>query len=104
MSHRALAGVLAALLLPVATAQAQDPGLWKLSGLDKTPIDYFQGLTHGPNGVFWIGPFDGAYRTDTSLKEQARTMVIYPQDVQAIGFNHAGDPTFDPSEGGRLIA
>src|SRR3954471_3576969 len=103
MSHRALAGLVAALLLPAA-AQAADPGRWKLAGLDVTPTDYFQGVTPGPAGFYWIGPFDGAYRTDTSLKEQARTMVIYPQDVQAIGFNHAGDPTFDPSEGGRLIA
>src|SRR3954447_23160551 len=78
MSHRALAGLVAALLLPAA-AQAADPGRWKLAGLDVTPTDYFQGLTHGPAGVYWIGPFDGAYRTDTSLKEQARTAVIYPQ-------------------------
>ena len=69
MSHRALAGVAAALLLPAATAQATDPGRWKLSGLHKTPLEYFQGLTHGPGGVFWIGTFQCAYRTDLNLKE-----------------------------------
>jgi hypothetical protein len=103
MSHRALAGIVAALLLPAA-AQAADPGRWKLAGLDAVPTEYFQGLTHGPGGVFWIGLFDGAYRTDTKLKETARITVIYPEDVQAIGFNHAGDPTFDAGEGGRLLA
>jgi len=103
MSHRALLGVAVALLLP-ATAHAQDPGRWKLSGLDKTPIQYFQGLTHGPGGIFWIGTFQGAYRTDLNLKESVRSEVIYPEDLQAIGFNHAGDPTFDAAEGGRLLA
>src|SRR3954454_16987287 len=103
MSHRALAGLLVALILP-AVAHAEDPGRWKLSGLDATPTDYLQGLTHGPAGVFWTGPFDGAYRTDTKLVEAARTTVIYPPDVQAIGFNHAGAPTYDAAAGGRLIA
>jgi hypothetical protein len=106
MSHRALfAACLAALVLPSA-ASATDPGRWKLAQEDAVPQEYFQGLTHGPGGnMYFIGVFQGAYRTDLALKEQARVASIYPEDVAAIGFNHAGDPTFDQSaEGGRLLA
>src|SRR5947208_3474724 len=106
MSHRALlAGLVAVLILPSA-AVAADPGRWRLAQEDRVPLEYFQGITHGPAGkVFFIGVFDGAYRTDLALKEQARVGTLYPDDVAAIGFNHAGDPTYDGSaEGGRLLA
>lgn len=109
MSNRALPALLAgALLLALAptAASAADPGRWRLAETDSVPINYFQGLTHGPgNNVLFIGPFEGAYRTDVHLKAQARVTTIYPADLTAIGFNHVGDPTYDGSaEGGRLLA
>lgn len=103
MSRRLLAPLAAALLIAPA-AHAADPGRWRLADAVQTPIDYFQGLTHGPQGVFFVGPSKGAYRTDRALKEAARVDDVYPPDVEAIGFNHVGDPTYDPSEGGRLLA
>ncbi|MCW2968625.1 MAG: hypothetical protein JWM71_2397 [Solirubrobacteraceae bacterium] len=107
MSHRLrpLLVLTALLLVAAPAAHAADPGRWKLAQTDSLNIDYFQGLTHGPGGnVFFDGPAQGFYRTDTNLKQAAGVDDIYPADVGAIGFNHAGDPTYDPSEGGRLLA
>lgn len=98
-----VAALVLVVLAPVA--QAADPGRWRLAQADPLPIEYFQGLSHGPGGnVFFVGPAQGAYRTNTRLHELARQSVVYPADVAAIGFNHIGDPTYDPSEGGRLLA
>ncbi|MFL5844462.1 MAG: hypothetical protein ACJ762_07195 [Solirubrobacteraceae bacterium] len=105
MSRRLL--VLAAAVLAAApvAADAADPGRWKLAQSDSVPLEYFQGLTHGTTGnVLFLGLFEGAYRTDRRLKEQARVAPsMYPADVAAIGFNHAGDPTSDTAEGGRFL-
>lgn len=105
MSHRRLLALTAALLTFAPAAHAADPGRWKLAEADKVPLEYFQGITHGATGnVLFVGVFEGAYRTDTHLKEQARVSPsLYPADVAAIGFNHAGDPTFDTAEGGRFL-
>jgi hypothetical protein len=101
---RALAA-LAALLLIAPAADAADPGRWKLANEDSMSLNYFQGITHAPGGnVLFIGPSQGAWRTSTALTQLAGNDAIYPSDVAAIGFNHAGDPTYDPSEGGRLLA
>jgi hypothetical protein len=107
MAHhlRALVAACAAVLVLVPAASAADPGRWKLAQADALNIDYFQGLTHGPGGqVFFDGPAQGFYRTSTTFKQAAGVSDIYPADLGAIGFNHAGDPTYDPSEGGRLLA
>jgi len=98
---RTLAAV-AALLLAAPAAHASG---WKLANEDSMSINYFQGLTHTPGGdMLFIGPSQGAWRTDPNLKQLAGNASIYPSNVAAIGFNHAGDPTYDPSEGGRLLA
>jgi hypothetical protein len=105
MPTRRLLLVAVALLSVAPAAHAADPGRWLLAQETKVPIEYFQGLTHeGAGNVLFIGPFEGAYRTDTQLKEHARVSPsLYPADVAAIGFNHAGDPTADAAEGGRML-
>jgi len=101
----ALTAAAFALVALTPSAQATDPGRWRLAQADRLPIEYFQGLSHGPGGdVFFVGPAQGVYRTDTGLHEKVRQSVVYPAEVAAIGFNHIGDPTYDPSEGGRLLA
>jgi hypothetical protein len=96
--------VLAAALLPGATARAQDPGRWALAQADRVPLEYYQGLTHSPGrSLFFVGVFQGAYATDDALREAARNPQVLPPDVGALGFNHIGDPTYDAGEGGRLL-
>jgi hypothetical protein len=100
----ALAAALAAGVLPAATASAQDPGRWSLAQADRVPLEYYQGLTHSPAPTwFFVGVFQGAYATDYALREQARNPQVLPPDVNALGFNHIGDPTYDRGEGGRLL-
>jgi hypothetical protein len=105
MSHRFRLLAVAVLLASAPAAHAADPGRWRLAEETQVPLEYFQGLTHGSSGnVLFVGLFEGAYRTDTRLAEQARVASVYPADVAALGFNHVGDPTFDAAEGGRLLA
>src|SRR3954452_3083056 len=102
---RRLGLVLAAVASLLAAQSAAAAGDWRLAQADPVPIEYFQGLTHMPGeSVLFVGVLEGAYRTDTRLREMARVTSVYPADVSALGFNHVGDPTYDPSEGGRLIA
>lgn len=102
----ALLATLALLIAAAAPpAGAADPGRWIRTGADSVPLEYFQGLTHDPASRFYfIGIFEGAYRTDAQLREQARDPDVIPTGVQASpGFNHIGDPTYDRREGGRLL-
>jgi hypothetical protein len=102
--RRAVAVGLAALALPVASASAADPGRWRLSDVRPVPLEYFQGLTHAPDGArFFSGLFDGLYRTDLGLAEQARRSPVLPPAVAAQGFNHVGDISWDAREGGRVL-
>ena len=94
----------AAVALPVTSASAADPGRWRLSDVRAVPLEYFQGLTHAPDGSrFFSGLFDGLYRTDLGLTEQARRTPVLPPAVAAQGFNHVGDITWDAGEGGRVL-
>lgn len=94
----------AAVALPVASASAADPGRWRVSDVRAVPLEYFQGLTHAPDGSrFFSGLFDGLYRTDLGLSEQARRTPVLPPAVAAQGFNHVGDITWDAGEGGRVL-
>ena len=88
-----------------ATAGAADPGRWTLAGVDRVPQRYYQGLTHDDAGnVFWTGVQHGAYRGDVRLRQDlALDDAIPPQIVARDGFDHIGDPTWDPGDGGRLI-
>lgn len=100
-----LAVVLILVAVAAPAADAADPGRWLRSRADAVPLQYFQGLTHDPGRrIYFAGLFEGLYRTDVALREQARNGRAIPADVKAAtGFNHIGDPTWDAAEGGRVL-
>jgi hypothetical protein len=88
---------------PAARAAAP-PDRWKPQGRTSVPIDYYQGLTHAGASLFFVGVFEGGYLTGPDLREHRRNTALIPSAVQtAAGFNHIGDPTYDPSHGGRFL-
>jgi hypothetical protein len=100
-----LAAVGLALSLPSA-AVAADPGRWLLTGQSTIPTEYWQGLTADPPAkrVYFVGVFEGLWRTDPLLRRTAGEPSAIPADVKSReGYNHIGDPTFDSAEGGRVL-
>jgi hypothetical protein len=97
----------AATSLAVAPAvRAQDPGEWLLTGASSVPVSYWQGLTSSPDEstLFFTGFSEGLWQTTPSLRETAGIAGEIPPAVkQAEGYNHIGDPTWNPGEGGRII-
>jgi hypothetical protein len=68
------------------------------------PLSYFQGVTHSAAGSwFFDGITVGLYRTNRGLVQQADDPSAVTPDLTAQGFNHIGDLTWDPREGGRLL-
>jgi hypothetical protein len=104
---RPVALVVAALavLALAPPARAADPGRWRLTGVSKIPIEYYQGMASDPGRALWFdGVFAGLYRADAALHEQARQDVVIPPAVTAReGYNHIGDITWDRREGGRVL-
>ena len=98
----ACSGLLSFGVLP---AHAVDPGLWRLSNVDRIPIDYQQGLApDGAGSVFWAGASSGVFRGDEQLVEKLNLRQAIPGFVrQADGVEQIGDPTWDPSQGGRIL-
>ena len=98
---RRAAAVLAAFaLLAVAApgAQARDPGRWLFTGASSIPTVYWQGLTSDPPGkrVFFVGVFEGLWRTTPGLSQTAGAAAAIPVTVTAAeGYNHIGDPTWN---------
>jgi hypothetical protein len=93
-----------ALAAPAGAATAS--GRWVVSNERAVPIEWFQGLTHSPDGAsrFFVGVFQGVTRTDAALRPRLRNDAAIPPEVQAqYGFNHIGDPTYDRAGGGRLL-
>ena len=88
---RALAAVLAAALalaMGVAPgAGAQDPGRWLLTGASWVPITYWQGLTSDPaeSNLFFVGVFQGLWRTTPQLHQTAGVPTEIPAGVRAGG-------------------
>jgi hypothetical protein len=99
-----LAATFAVLACPAA--QAQDPGRWLLTGASSVPIPYWQGLTSDPakDRIFFVGVFEGLWQTTPLLRQTAGVANAIPPEVKAAeGYNHIGDPTWDPGEGGRVL-
>jgi hypothetical protein len=98
-----LLGALA--VLAPAPARAADPGRWRLTGVSKVPIEYYQGMASDPGRRLWFdGIFSGLYRADAGLHEQARRVAEIPASVTAReGYNHIGDIAWDRREGGRVL-
>jgi hypothetical protein len=107
MPRRAAALLLAAVavLAVAAPARAADPGRWRQTGLSRVPLTYYQGVTSDGRGHFFFdGIFVGLYRADARLDEQARNDDVIPPAVSSTeGYNHIGDITYDPAEGGRIL-
>ncbi len=107
-ARASLALLAAAILLAVsaAPAVAQDPGRWQLTGATSLPVNYWQGLTTDPGdqNVFLVGVFQGLWRTNPLLGQTAGVGSEIPASVTSTaGYNHIGDPTWNPGDGGRVI-
>jgi hypothetical protein len=103
-----IAVLLAAVVTTYAApaAAAQDPGRWLLSGASSVSNNYWQGLTSDPQdaNVFFVGVFQGLWRTTPDLRQTAGAPTAIPAAVtQTEGYNHIGDPTWNPGEGGRVL-
>ncbi|MQA72762.1 MAG: hypothetical protein GEU88_00130 [Solirubrobacterales bacterium] len=99
--------LVAALALGAAPrAGAQDPGRWLLTGASSVPSTYWQGLTSDPAraNLYFVGVFEGLWRTTPLLRQTAGVSNAIPAVVEAReGYNHIGDPTWNPGEGGRVL-
>jgi hypothetical protein len=99
-----LAAVCSCAFAPAAFAR--DPGRWVLTGASSVPNQYWQGLTSDPakKRIFFIGVFEGLWRTTPSLRQTAGIGSEIPAAVKAAeGYNHMGDPTWNPGDGGRVL-
>jgi hypothetical protein len=107
----AAAGGLVLALVLAATASpalALEPGRWVQTGFSRFPLSYNQGITVAPSrALFFDGSllsFNGLFKTDTRLEQLAGVSPVIPADVTARdGYNHIGDLSWDPGEGGRLL-
>jgi hypothetical protein len=84
---------------------AADPGRWTETGRHSVPLYYYQGITSDPaRNLYFDGVHVGLYKTDSALNELKRKDDEIPPQVHlAEGYNHIGDLTWDPAEGGRLL-
>src|SRR5262245_42357694 len=83
----------------VPAARAQGPGRWLLTGASSVPVSYWQGLTSPPDksSSFFTGFAEGLWRTTPTLAQTAGVANAIPAAVrQAEGYNHIGDPSWDP--------
>jgi hypothetical protein len=104
--RRSLAVLLVVGLSIAPAAEAQDPGRRLLTGASSVTSNYWQGLTSDPQeaNVFFVGVFQGLWRTTPDLRQTAGAPSAIPAEVrQSEGYNHIGDPTWNPGEGGRVL-
>ena len=89
----------------LSPAAGHGPKRWRYVGHSNIRFEYFQGVASDPAGHFYFdGILTGLYRTDARLHEQARNPNVIPDSVTRIeGYDHIGDITWDPAEGGRLL-
>ncbi len=101
-----LAAALALALGVAPTAAARDPGRWLLTGASSVPVSYWQGLTSdaGNESLYFTGIFEGLWHTNALLRETAGVPnAIPPAVAESEGYNHIGDPTWNPGEDGRVL-
>jgi hypothetical protein len=106
IAARVLATTVALVLGIAPAAAAQDPGRWLLTGASSVPTVYWQGLTSDPAeaNLYFTGLFEGLWRTTPLLAQTAGVPSAIPPAVgEAEGYNHIGDPTWNPREGGRVL-
>jgi hypothetical protein len=100
------AAAAACLVMPAATAPAADPGRWVETGRSTTSVNYWQGVTFAPLAAsfYFDGVAQGLWKTDVNLNRTAGVSAAIPASVRAAeGYNHLGDLSFDPAEGGRVL-
>lgn len=101
-----LATVLAFAAVFAPAASARGPGRWLLTGASSVPNSYWQGLTSNPerSRIFFVGIFQGLWRTTPELRQDAGVANAIPSSVTTDeGYDHIGDPTWSPGDGGRVI-
>src|SRR2546423_11989706 len=93
------------LALAAAPALAADPGLWKETGRSSVPLYYYQGISSDPQkNLCFDGISFGLYKTDSQLNQLAGHNDEIPPDVPLReGYDHMGDLTWDPNDGGRIL-
>jgi hypothetical protein len=115
MRHSSIAALItsaaALVALPAvasATPSASDPGIWRLKSATAISFTYWQGISSvtgsADPALLFTGIAEGAYRTNSKLKQTTGTGSEIPAAVKAAeGYNHIGDGSFDQSEGGRFL-
>ena len=115
MRHSSIAALItsaaALVALPAvasATPSASDPGIWRLKSATAISFTYWQGISSvtgsADPALLFTGIAEGAYRTNSKLKQTAGTGSEIPAAVKAAeGYNHIGDGSFDQTEGGRFL-
>ena len=101
-----LPALLLVSVLAPAAAEARDPGRWVVTGVSEIPVVYWQGLTSDPAGnrVYFTGVREGLWRTGPLLAPKAGAGAAIPAGVKvAEGYNHIGDPSWNPAQGGRVL-
>jgi hypothetical protein len=95
-------------LVVAPSAVARDPGRWVDTGFSRFVVSYNQGITVDPSrNLYFDGAllsFNGLFRTNDHLQQNAAASPEIPAAVTASdGFNHIGDLSWDPGEGGRVL-
>lgn len=109
--RKGLAAAFASALVVAAgptPALAHDPGLWVDTGVAPFSSSYNQGITIDPSRNLFFDRtllnFNGLFKTDLRLKQTGGVSPEIPADVTSRdGYNHTGDLSWDPGEGGRLL-
>lgn len=105
MRRPTLLWLLTVLAVFPAAAHAADPGRWAQTAQTTLPLYWYQGITADPqNNFYGDGVYFGLYRADSTLTETARNLDVVPPEVHATEhYDHIGDISWDPAEGGRIL-
>jgi len=96
-----------AVLAGADSAFAADPGIWTNTGVSRIPLVYYQGVaSDSARNFYFDGIYTGLFRTDRGLRQTAAAPepgVIPPAVRAGEQYNHIGDISWGPGEGGRLL-